>query len=75
MARAPRAPRARKPVAPASPADAAPGAPLPARPRRRPSLVVGIGGSAGGLDAYEQFFATMPPDTGMAFVVVTHLDP
>ena len=38
-------------------------------------LVVGVGASAGGLDAYRAFFSTMPPDTGMAFVLVQHLDP
>jgi len=43
--------------------------------RRRSSFVVGLGGSAGGLEAFEQFFASTPADTGMAFVVVTHLDP
>jgi len=37
--------------------------------------VVGIGASAGGLEALEQFFSNMPMDTGMAFVVVQHLDP
>lgn len=37
--------------------------------------VVGIGCSAGGLDAALRFFAAMPPDAGMAFVVVQHLDP
>jgi two-component system CheB/CheR fusion protein len=39
--------------------------------------VVGIGASAGGLAAIEQFLAAMPPDTesGMAFVIVQHLDP
>ncbi|WP_201769059.1 MULTISPECIES: chemotaxis protein CheB [Rhodonellum] len=37
--------------------------------------IVGIGASAGGLEALEQFFGNMPIDTGMAFVVVTHLDP
>jgi len=39
--------------------------------------VVGIGASAGGLVAIEAFFAAMPADTesGMAFVVVQHLDP
>ena len=37
--------------------------------------VVGIGASAGGLEALEQFFNHMPPDSGMAFVVVQHLDP
>jgi two-component system CheB/CheR fusion protein len=43
--------------------------------RRRPTFVVGLGGSAGGLEAFEQFFASTPADTGMAFVLVTHLDP
>jgi two-component system, chemotaxis family, CheB/CheR fusion protein len=37
--------------------------------------VVGIGASAGGLEAFEQFFTHMPPAAGMAFVVVQHLDP
>ncbi len=35
-------------------------------------LIVGIGASAGGLDALQQFFDHMPGDSGMAFVVVTH---
>ena len=38
-------------------------------------FVVGVGASAGGLDALEQFFGAMPEDTGMAFVVVQHLSP
>jgi two-component system, chemotaxis family, CheB/CheR fusion protein len=37
--------------------------------------VVGIGASAGGIDALKDFFAAMPADTGMAFVVIQHLDP
>lgn len=37
--------------------------------------VVGIGASAGGLGAIEKFFKNVPEDPGMAFVVVTHLDP
>ncbi len=39
--------------------------------------IVGIGASAGGLAAFEAFFASMPADTesGMAFVLVQHLDP
>lgn len=37
--------------------------------------VVGIGASAGGLEAFEQFFTNMTPDSGMAFVVISHLDP
>jgi two-component system CheB/CheR fusion protein len=42
--------------------------------QRRPS-VVGIGASAGGLEALKTFFAAMPPRTGLVFVVVVHLDP
>ncbi len=42
---------------------------------RDPSYTVGIGGSAGGLEAFEDFFTRMPLDSGMAFVVVQHLDP
>jgi two-component system, chemotaxis family, CheB/CheR fusion protein len=37
--------------------------------------IVGIGASAGGLEATVRFFEAMPPDAGMAFVVVQHLDP
>jgi two-component system, chemotaxis family, CheB/CheR fusion protein len=37
--------------------------------------IVGIGASAGGLEAIEQFFRKMPADSGMAFVIVQHLDP
>jgi two-component system CheB/CheR fusion protein len=37
--------------------------------------VVGIGASAGGLPALLDFLAHMPPDSGMAFVVVLHLSP
>jgi len=42
---------------------------------KKPRYVVGMGGSAGSLEAFEQFFRNMPADTGMAFVLVTHLDP
>ena len=37
--------------------------------------VVGIGASAGGLDALKDFFGAMPADSGMVFVVIQHLDP
>lgn len=37
--------------------------------------VVGIGASAGGFDALKKFFHNMPEDSGMAFVIVQHLDP
>ncbi len=35
--------------------------------------IVGIGASAGGIDAFHSFFNHMPPDCGMAFVVILHL--
>ena len=38
-------------------------------------LVVGIGASAGGLEALEGFFDNLPEQTGMAFVIVQHLSP
>ena len=41
----------------------------------RTQLVVGIGASAGGIDAFKTFFSAMPTDIGMAFVIVQHLDP
>jgi two-component system CheB/CheR fusion protein len=37
--------------------------------------IVGLGASAGGLEAFEQFFRAMPVDSGMGFVLVQHLDP
>lgn len=37
--------------------------------------VVGIGASAGGLTALQQFFSCVPPDSGLAFVVIVHLTP
>ncbi len=40
-----------------------------------PAFIVGIGASAGGLEAFTSFFTYMPPDSGMAFVLVQHLDP
>jgi chemotaxis response regulator CheB len=38
-------------------------------------FIVGIGASAGGLEALEVFFYHLPPDSGMAFVIVTHQPP
>lgn len=40
-----------------------------------PSFIVGIGGSAGSLNAYKALLEALPPDTGMAFVFVTHMLP
>ena len=38
-------------------------------------LIIGIGASAGGLEALQQFFSCMPPNSGLSFVVVQHLSP
>ncbi len=37
--------------------------------------IIGIGASAGGLEALEQFFSHVSPKSGLAYVVVQHLDP
>lgn len=41
----------------------------------RPTYIVGMGGSAGALEAFEQFFSHMPATSGFGFVLVPHLDP
>jgi two-component system CheB/CheR fusion protein len=38
-------------------------------------LVVGLGASAGGIKAFKEFFAHVPPASGMAYVVILHLSP
>ncbi|HEY1204107.1 MAG TPA: chemotaxis protein CheB [Bryobacteraceae bacterium] len=38
-------------------------------------VVVGIGASAGGLEAFTELLSHLPDDTGMAFVLIQHLDP
>ena len=40
-----------------------------------PSFIVGIGASAGGLNAYKAFFDALPSNTGMAFAVISHIHP
>jgi two-component system, chemotaxis family, CheB/CheR fusion protein len=42
--------------------------------RSRSGVVVGLGASAGGLEALAGFFSHMPTDTGMTFIVVQHLE-
>jgi len=51
--------------------------PIDASPPKTPYgvPVVGLGASAGGLEALKEFFAAMPADSGMGFVVVQHLEP
>ena len=46
------------------------------KPRAKKSFpIVGIGASAGGLEAIETFFTHVPTSVGMAFVVIQHLSP
>jgi two-component system CheB/CheR fusion protein len=40
-----------------------------------PLSVIGVGASAGGLDALRQLLEAVPPSSGLAFVVIQHLDP
>lgn len=44
-------------------------------PKNDKFSIVGIGTSAGGLEALEQFFSNLPVNSGMAFIVIQHLDP
>jgi len=44
-------------------------------PESRLFPIVGIGASAGGLEALEQFLANVPDNSGMAYIVIQHLDP
>ena len=41
----------------------------------QPIFIVGIGGSAGALNAYKALLDAMPSDTGMAFVIISHMNP
>src|SRR5262249_54142341 len=58
-------------------ADAADRAAEGVRPPSAPSMltIVGVGGSAGGLQAFEKFFSHVPLQSGLAFVVIQHLAP
>src|SRR5262245_14841019 len=47
----------------------------PRSPERTAFPIVGIGASAGGIEAFSQLLRALPTDTGMAFVLVQHLDP
>lgn len=42
---------------------------------KKPFPIVGIGASAGGLETFMMFFDAMPSESGMAFVLIQHLDP
>lgn len=60
-----------------SPEDKPAGSGTGSSPRRERTItpVVGIGASAGGLEALQEFFRNVPTDSGIGFVVVTHMQP
>ncbi len=41
----------------------------------QPIFIVGIGGSAGALNAYKALLDALPSDTGMAYVIISHMNP
>ena len=45
------------------------------RPGPKEFLIVGLGASAGGVQALQTFFAQVPADSGIAYVVILHLSP
>jgi two-component system CheB/CheR fusion protein len=49
--------------------------PGPAKTKLDDFPVVGIGASAGGLEAFKKLVAALPAPTGMAFILIQHLDP
>src|SRR6266852_1611608 len=53
--------------------------PIKSLPEQKPTLppfpIVGVGASAGGLEAVTQLLKHLPSDTGMGFILVQHLDP
>src|SRR4030042_3355751 len=61
-------PKSKKPPSPNSPEKET-------SPKAKPLTIVGIGASAGGLEAFTQLLRNLPASTGMAFVLVQHLDP
>src|SRR2546423_13500363 len=49
--------------------------PVPIAGKAGPFPVVGVGASAGGLEAFTKLLQHLPPNTGMAFALIQHLDP
>ncbi len=56
-------------------AENSPGQPCTEKAGDKDLMVVGVGASAGGLEAFTELLRHLPPTTGMAFVFVQHLDP
>ena len=86
MPRMPDSPRPERRTTPAAKASAAAISPVAAAAIVRPPteehtagdsapFIVGVGASAGGLEAFTELLSHLPDDTGMAFVLIQHLDP
>src|SRR3954470_17104387 len=45
------------------------------KPGENEFLIAGIGASAGGIPAFKEFFQHVPPNSGIAYVVILHLSP
>jgi two-component system, chemotaxis family, CheB/CheR fusion protein len=67
-----RAPKSQPKRATESTAARSPAAPPPSA---APTAIVGVGASAGGIEAFTALLKELPPDTGLAFVFVQHLAP
>src|SRR5215475_5893603 len=67
--------KAKKATPPAKIAKAARSKAAPSKNSNHGCPIVGIGGSAGGFEAAMELLRTLSPKTGMAFVIVQHLDP
>ncbi|MBZ5622982.1 MAG: PAS domain S-box protein [Acidobacteriia bacterium] len=63
------------PKAPIAPKSAAAPAGSESPPQRAAFPVAGVGASAGGLEAFTSLLRALPADTGIAFVLVQHMDP
>ena len=48
---------------------------IPPPPRSTDFLIAGVGASAGGVEAFTELLTNLPANTGMAFVLIQHLDP
>jgi two-component system CheB/CheR fusion protein len=73
--RRPSVPPSRRPTRTARAAPVKPSALAPKHSPSTPFPIVGIGASAGGLEAFIQLLELLPPDTGMGFVFIQHLSP
>jgi len=48
---------------------------LPGKKKNQHFPIIGLGASAGGLEALKSFFSKVPPDSGMAYIVLVHMSP